>query len=352
MTEINVAFNCSNEYVYVTGVAIASILLNSKSNDSFNIVILHEDIPLYKQKIVQSLSGIKNCNINFKKIPEGLFNDYKNFNLGYRYSNFRLKLATLLPEFDKVIFLDSDVLIMSSLEELWNLNLEKYHIAAVQNPDYKFQYNYTINDAQKFPTKRYNTGVMVVNLSKWRNDDSETTIRDAFIWYTSKYSNWSDQQALNIAFKDSILELDANYNLGILAYVNNLYDDITVFENAIRNVKILHYYGAFERPWLCPSVYGGAEWWAIARKTPFYEALLVYAGDKKSLQGVQDICNLLPYIIKKDKIIKSYRLFKLLKLIFPIHFVIKKYNDYKFKYKIIKNIKNNINHCHNFKIMY
>ncbi len=352
-TIINIGFNCSNEYAYITGVAIASILKNANIDDNIHIVILHKDIPIYKQNLIKSLTQIRPCTIEFRLVDNKVFADYKNleFGTGYEYSNYRLKIASICNDLDKIIFLDSDVLVMKSLSLLWNLDIANYHIAAVCDFGRNVIKNYTLKDKDRFPNISVNTGVLLCNLKKWREDNSEEKIRESYKWYIKNYAHWPDQQALNITFKNSIYYLETKYNLGVLAYINHLYDDEDEFLNGIKESVILHYCGAYERPWLCPSAFYAAEWWQIARLTPFYEALLVYACDYKGLFMIQDLCNKLVSVGEDLHIKISYAMCKVFKFL-PFEFIKKKYQYYKNKHDMFKSIKNNNWHCHNYRYYY
>ena len=86
----------------------------------------------------------------------------------------RLYLSELLPETcNRVIYVDSDMLITSSLSTLWQKPLEKTALCAVQ--DYFIPYvssplglDYYEELGLNSNTPYFNTGLMVVNLSHWR----------------------------------------------------------------------------------------------------------------------------------------------------------------------------------------
>ncbi len=343
---INIGFNCSNEYAYITGVAIASILKYANPEDQFNIVIIHKDIPEYKQELIKQLAEIKKCNIEFRKIEVKDFLDYRNKNECYEASNYRLRLASLCPEFDRIIFLDSDVLVLQSLRTLWKTDMTNYHMACVVDPFVKAHYNYTIADKERFPNKRFNTGVMLCNLKKWREDKSELQLKQDFLWYTSKYNLTPDQEALNVAFKDTILELDAVYNCMGPVYMKGNCDEPKIWEKALENPVIMHYAGVWERPWVTPGAYGCAQWWHVARQTPFYEGLLAYASDYKGLYMVQDICHKLPYIVSKNKILFFYYVLNVLYRILPIQIIKNQRDRYRHKRHILKTIMKDEHACH------
>lgn len=67
-------------------------------------------------------------------------------------------LRLFIPEFvlsDKVLYLDSDVIVNTNLDDLFALDLKEDYIAAVQDPN-------------KNESGNFNSGVMLINASLWR----------------------------------------------------------------------------------------------------------------------------------------------------------------------------------------
>ena len=84
--------------------------------------------PLDKQEIL-SLKSIKDCNIIFVEIDSALFEDYTKIQT-HSYitlaTYYRLKLASLLPNTDRIIYFDCDMVINSSLRDLFNTDIDNY----------------------------------------------------------------------------------------------------------------------------------------------------------------------------------------------------------------------------------
>jgi lipopolysaccharide biosynthesis glycosyltransferase len=115
----------------------------------------------------------------------------------------RLQLAELLPDLDTVLYLDCDVIVLDSLENLLSINVDNYGIAAVQD---HFWRSCPMDGTPGY----FNSGVLLVNLGYWRTHLVAERSRNFVREYPCRF--W-DQDALNFVLRDSWLELDARWNV-------------------------------------------------------------------------------------------------------------------------------------------
>lgn len=151
---------------------------------------------------------------------------------------FRLLAARLLPDsIDKVIYLDSDVLVQDDVTELWNLDLgDHYCLAAV---DIACPYVDAYRAQAKLkklkksiphlaaispipnwrqlnldPTAHYfNSGVMVLNLKRWRSESIDKQLLACLRENSAHVWCW-DQYALNVVFAGQWGQLPPKWNQG------------------------------------------------------------------------------------------------------------------------------------------
>ena len=267
----DIAYTVSNEYTHCLAVSIASILKNSKEDESFNFYVLHADITEENKRKINKLKKIKDFNLEYIQMNN---DDFKDMSEGISIvSNYRLKIASLKPKLSKILFLDADIIVLDSLKELYNTNLQDNYIAAVVDPGVNLQYEYTIDDKEKFPDRRFNTGVILANLNKWREDNVEEKIMAGMIWYSKKYFAWPDQNVMNMVFKNAIIELPPQYNVCPILAQQGWYQEEGVWEKASSNPKIVHICG-MPKYWEQDDLWWNDIFWEYARLTPYYEQFL------------------------------------------------------------------------------
>lgn len=232
LNRINICLSCDENYAQYAGVVIASILANSKADEDIFIYILDGNISELSKSKILSLKSIKDCSIEFVEVNEKDFEDYKNIpNHDYISIStyFRLKLATLLPEIDKIIYLDCDVIVCESLKELYNLNLGNNIFGGVLDIDLRLRNN----------PKYVNAGVLLMDLTKVR----QYGIENQFLEYTQK--NWQniqlgDQGVINDVLRDKILNIPEKFNVQSECYIRR-----STFTKA---PVIVHFIGG-KKPW-------------------------------------------------------------------------------------------------------
>ena len=169
--KINVCLACDDNYARHAGVVIASVLANANSEDELTFYVLDGGILDENKNRILELKSIKNCDINFIKIDESMFEDYKKVKT-HSYitlaTYYRLKLPTLLPDVSRVIYFDCDFVINSSLKDLFNKNLGDLPLAGVRD----------INKRELRKNHNYvNAGMLVMDLDNLKKQNIETQLK-------------------------------------------------------------------------------------------------------------------------------------------------------------------------------
>lgn len=213
MNVINVCLACDNNYAKYAGVVIASILANAASEDCLHFFILDGGIKKENKEKIISLTVLHECKIEFIEIDESLFDDYKNIKT-HAYitlpTYYRLKITSLLPETDRIIYLDCDVAVNTSLSELFFTEMGNNPIAGVHD----------INSRRVRKNPTYiNAGVLVMDLKNMRRLDVE----NEFLAYARNNMNsisCGDQEIINEVCKNKICISDARWNVQSSNFVN------------------------------------------------------------------------------------------------------------------------------------
>ena len=177
MEKINICVACDDNYAQYAGVTIASVLANADMSDDLTFYILDGGISDENKAKLLSLSKIKPCLIDLIKIDNEMFRDYFNIKTHDYISipaYYRLKLPTLLPDVQRVIYLDCDVIVNTTLQELFNIEMENFIVAGVKDINKKI--------LRKNP-EYINSGVVLMDLDNMR----KFGIEDAFWNWTKKH---------------------------------------------------------------------------------------------------------------------------------------------------------------------
>lgn len=233
MGRINVCISTDENYSRYAAVVIASILANAKDADDLNFYILDGGISGESQTKILQLKSIKDCNINFVKIDNSLFSDFADIKThGYISlpTYYRLKAASLLPQVDKIIYFDCDMVVNSSLDELFNYDMEGKPLAGVSDTKK--------SNVRKISTY-VNAGMLVMDLDCIRKENIEKEFTD---WTNEHFAEikTGDQQIINEVLKGRIKLLPSTWNVQTSNFTNRSSYEI--------HPNIIHYVGR-QKPW-------------------------------------------------------------------------------------------------------
>ena len=193
---MNIVLAANDSYMEHLAVTLVSVLINSNADDKFKFYILSNDISNFSKKRLNILKKIKDFEIEFCDIGEDDFKDLPIKSHFPKQIYYRLRMPELIKE-DKVLYLDSDIIVRKSLQDLWNIDL-KGNIAAVVE-DILIGNKANKNDKYRLIVESenyFNSGVMLWDLEKARqNNIAEKSIK--YIQENAKKISYYDQDSLN-----------------------------------------------------------------------------------------------------------------------------------------------------------
>ncbi|TXI10305.1 MAG: glycosyltransferase family 8 protein [Rhizobium sp.] len=123
---------------------------------------------------------------------------------------FRVLLPDLLPDVDRVLYLDADTLVLQSLLPLWQLDLSGLPFAAVQDVISPAHAHVPAQIGLKHADEYFNSGVMLMNLDEMRSSNFHARMqaldRKRFV------AGFPDQIALNAVAMGRWLRLHPKWN--------------------------------------------------------------------------------------------------------------------------------------------
>lgn len=247
MSQINIAFGVTEEWLRYTYVTICSILANAKEEDSYKFYIMCDTEDVNLGPMIKCLNQIKKSEYKFFKMDNSEFKGVVHDWLGVSAS-YRLKLPSMIDD-DKVLYLDSGISVVSDIAEVYNCNIDDYYIAAVEDKcSHYMRERVNLKDDETY----INSGVLLMNLKKFREDYLEELIFD----YLRVSDFYTDQDVINDVCREKILQLPLRFNLMPLDDEEIYKSRREEFLEAMENPVVLHY---TNKPWKTQVKYG--EYW-------------------------------------------------------------------------------------------
>lgn len=283
-----IVFSSSEQFLPYCSVAISSIVNNSNPFINYDIFILHRGIPEHKQRqTIGSLPKLNNISIRFLQLQD----ISKQFDLREEpeiklETYFRLLIPEIFVNFNNVLYLDCDLVVIDDLAYFLHLDLQDKLLAAsrdiaeIGNIYGKQQgaHEYVRGKLElKNANDYFNAGVLLINIKKFR----ET--------FTSKYLlefaeatklRYQDQDSLNVLCEDKVKFISQKWNFTadpVNQHVHWLANFAPAFIardylKSESEPKIVHFNGP-HKPWKNPTQKYAWYFWKFARFSPFYEEL-------------------------------------------------------------------------------
>jgi lipopolysaccharide biosynthesis glycosyltransferase len=263
--EIPIFFSSDNNYVPYLDVALRSLISNSSKDYNYKIIILNtgllpHDIARLKKN---ECDGVKISFVNISKRLEKIKSRFKD---AYHFSivmYYRLFIASLFPEYNKVIYLDCDLVVLGDVSKLYEIELSQNILAAApeqhvqSTPEFRDYAEYAIGVD---PDSYVNSGVLLINLENFRKEK----IEEKFVSLIKKYDFDlldPDQAYLNYLCMDKILRLPNGWNKEPLML-------------ACEGAKNIVHYALYKKPWQFDDVIDGEYFWHYAKSSPFFDDII------------------------------------------------------------------------------
>ncbi len=181
---------------------------------------------------------------------------------------YRLLIPECLPQYDKVLYLDCDLVVMSSLSELIKVDMGECLIGGVVDyPDAELA-DYA--EKQGLDCRSYiNSGVLLINCKAF----AEAGIREQAFAKVQACPDlrYPDQDLINVLCKGRICQLPGVWNVQAFKKYANLFPEYKEqYALDLEHAKILHY-STHLKPWRWLKVPMGEVWWRYTNPT-YYEA--------------------------------------------------------------------------------
>ncbi len=264
VNEIPVFFAVDNGYIPFLGVALKSLIDNTSKENKYAIKILYTSVSDENKARIKKYEK-ENISIEFVDLNKQLEEIKEKLYTRNYFSNttyYRLFIPELYPQYDKVVYIDSDTICLADIVDLYNVDMGDNLIAAVSDGAVQsieiFQ-DYVERVVGVVDYNNYfNAGVIVMNLKELR----KYKFQEKFIYMLGKirFEVAQDQDYLNRLCKGRVKILDYEWNR------------MPVMGKRDGDINLIHYnLGA--KPWYFDDVLYQEYFWKYAEKTEFYNEI-------------------------------------------------------------------------------
>ena len=278
--EIPIFFTIDDSYAPFLAVALNSAIKNSDPQRNYKAIVLYQDLGADNISRLQALQ-IENFKIELMPIRANMeaLDDRMSNRLRCDYFTltiyFRLFIPSMFPQYDKGIYIDSDVVLTDDIAKLFDIDIGENYIGACNDlsiADIPPLVAYT-EKAVGVNAKEYiNSGVLLMNLKKMRDDDLE----GHFLSLLNKYhfdSIAPDQDYLNAMCN------------GKIYYLEEKWDTMPNDAKPMLTETSLIHYNLFSKPWCYDGIQYEEQFWNYAQDCGFIDEIrefkASYTEDKK-----------------------------------------------------------------------
>lgn len=253
----------ANKLPYV-GVAVNSVVANATGRN-LDILILHSGIgDEAPRDFVARYAGHKNVSIRFVNVSEAqgafMLADFTQVSRLPVPACYRLLLSDILTAYDKLLYLDVDIVVCRDVAELYATDLGGNLFGGIfdrsirgivrRRPEYAaLSAKFGFSDWDRY----INTGVLLINLDALRGSGMTHELIRAAV---ESSAHFCDQDAINFLCRERILHLPPKWNFLTLPTA------IAEQQAALagESPAIVHYVGG-AKPWNRPETPFGNFWW-------------------------------------------------------------------------------------------
>lgn len=297
---VHIVYASDDQFAEILGVSLLSLYENNKDIETITIYILDCGITEKNKKKVEYISSFYGRSLPQWIVAMDISKELQidvTVDRGSLSQYARLFVSSVLPEsLERVLYLDCDIIINKSLMELWNLDMQGKTIAALYDAFSKW---YRINIGLKLNDTMFNSGVMLIDLERWKEQQIEKRLIQFILLKKGKIQQ-GDQGALNGVLSHDICCFEPRFN-SVTIYFDFSYKELLIYrkppmfyteaeiKRAVNDPVLIHFTTSFlsRRPWIegCQHKYVG-EWLRYKAMSPWKDEKLWEYLKPSGLKGV------------------------------------------------------------------
>lgn len=268
---IPVVFSTNDKYALYCYLAIYSLLKHADKNNYYDIRVFMVSL---SQENIQFLEQLKNeyasvtCMNVLSYVKDADLRELSFFSVETFY---RLFISQILAEYKKVVYLDSDMLVLHDITPLYDTDMNGHPIAAVHD----VVCAYLADHARELGLEMrnmFNAGVLVIDTEAYERQNIREAGLEALV---ADYRNerrkfiYVDQDVLNTTVYNDVEFIDDRWNFQweFTWRLDGIYDGYRQkYEQTSKDPWIIHYAGD-RKPWVYPSLPFADYFWDMVLET-------------------------------------------------------------------------------------
>lgn len=278
---MNIATAFNSKYARYAYVMLTSLLENQLPETEVNVYILYSEVTEENRNCIEQLTESYGGSVHWIFVSNEVFPDNCPTSIFWTLeAYYRLLLSDLLPEdVDRILYLDVDIIVNQSLEEIYNTDFECkllcackdiYPLDSDKGSFFGDKRDILFREQLKQDFTYFNSGVILFDMNRMRKEYCLKQYLE--LGDKLKFDVIApDQDLLNYMHWQDVKLIDGNqYDLfAKVAYNHGIH-----YEEVKKEVTIIHFAG--QKPWIGYYVHFDIEqlWWDYAKMSPFYNELL------------------------------------------------------------------------------
>lgn len=271
---IPIVFCFDDNLLMPAGICLSSLAQSAHPDTQYDIFILHSNKYNFSKSYLADFSKhYPNCKITFRTVTDEFLSAFEIRGITTT-AYYRLLIPELIPEYDKILYSDVDVIFRDDLTRYYESDMTGYYMAGVDNC------SVLRPGVQEYLTKKigidyrngyYYSGNLIINSKLILEDNLIPRFREL----AKNAYNQQDMDIINIACNKKIKALDPGFCLTVQLndlMVHRQEEMLKLFSEEELSYAltkgIVHYNG--QKPWkgLCPNF---DIWWEYYRKSPYFD---------------------------------------------------------------------------------
>lgn len=271
----------NDNYAPFALVTAESIIENGNSDTYYDMYLLHAGLPDNTKSKLDSFKG-NNYRLMCVDVSGLIANDLPLLKTRVHISietYFRFYIPEVIKAYDKVLYLDCDIIVLSDVKELFSTKIGENIIGA--SPDFLNPEvcNYVSESLGLQPRDYINAGMLVFNVRSFADHNCKERAMNLL---SERKLLMMDQDAINLVCAGYISRINPEWNVQWHRLLDGSVMDYQkdIFAQVCAKPKIIHYTSKI-KPWDCPDKPLADKFWHYASKSIAYNEILTRISSNK-----------------------------------------------------------------------